>query len=75
MYTWVMKHTVEYNLPEDQYLLDLALDASNLRDCLDDLRDFFRQQYKYREVQSTTWSEVHLKFWEIVNESEVKVLG
>ena len=62
------KHVIIYNLPDDQYDLDLSLKANDMHSIIYDFHVELRGRVKHGDDVSTDWNEVHDIFWKILKD-------
>jgi hypothetical protein len=66
-----MKITIEYDLPEEDYLYDIHKNASEYYSTLVDLQGKIRELYKYSERESIPIEELHTSFYEVLNNNNI----
>ena len=74
-----MKAILEFNLPEEQVLFDLAIRGAAYRDALETMRDQLRDTLKYNamnldEQQIELIEKVQKEFYNILGETEINDL-
>jgi hypothetical protein len=73
-----MKATIEFNLPEEKYDFDLAMDASKWRNLVSDMDNYLRSEWKYSD-EKYTWEQLEVlqgirqKFLELLSEEGLKL--
>jgi hypothetical protein len=66
-----MKAVMEFNLPEDEYEYECAINAKAYRDTLYQLYQRLRNEMKYKEIEN---SEHYMElFWEVLNNNNVVI--
>lgn len=63
--------TLSFNLPDEQYEFDCAVNARKYRQLLIELWNEFRAHYKYSEKQETTWKEARQLLINTFDENQV----
>ena len=66
-----MKITMEYDLPDDDYLYETAVKAGDYYGALCDLQSIIRELYKYSERESIPIEELHTTYYEILNDHNI----
>lgn len=66
-----MKVSMEFNLPEDEYDYECAINGKAYRDTLHQLYERLRNEMKYKEIEN---SEHYMEmFWEVLNNNNVVI--
>jgi hypothetical protein len=71
-----MKAILEFNLPDDQDIFDLHVTAYDMRNSLNDVRNYLRAKSKYEtedEVKWEAYNEVYQQFFIILNDNNIKL--
>jgi len=72
-----MKNVLEFNLPEDEYDYNLTVNGPKFHHVLDDFHGWLRGQIKYNVTltpeQSKIYETVYDKFYQFMDENEVKL--
>ena len=71
-----MKATLEFNLPEDKYEWENAVNADRMMRALWDINDELRKLWKYEELNEDEWNmvdRIREKFNEIINENQIQL--
>ena len=71
-----MKATLEFNLPEDKYEWENAVNADRMMRALWDINDELRKLWKYGELtdhQFEIVEQIREKFNEIINENQIQL--
>ena len=71
-----MKATLEFNLPEDKYEWENAVNADRMMRALWDINDELRKLWKYEELNEDEWNmvdRIREKFNEIIIENQIQL--
>ncbi|NDB83278.1 MAG: hypothetical protein EB127_11200 [Alphaproteobacteria bacterium] len=71
-----MKATLEFNLPEDKYEWENAVNANQMMRALWDINDELRKLWKYGELNDQQFEmveQIREKFNEIINENQIQL--
>ena len=71
-----MKAILEFNLPDDQYEFDLAVDAREMYHALNDVRNYLRAKVKYEEMPADKWGlcdEIYQEFYRLLEQNNIKL--
>ncbi len=64
-----MKATLTFTLPDEQAEFELALKGGKYAAAIEDVRNAFREKFKYSEKQHTTWGDARDLLLETLNEA------
>lgn len=70
----IMKITVEYRLPHDDYEYYNAIHGKQYHEALENMYQFLRNKVKYEqltEAESKVYNEVYDRFHEILGEQDI----
>lgn len=71
-----MQAQLIFNLPEDQYEFDLAVDARDMYHALNDVRNYLRAKVKYEEMPADKWElcdEIYQEFYRLLEQNNIKL--
>lgn len=71
-----MQAVLKFDLPDDQYDFDAAINAVQIKLSIQDLDNFLRHKLKYEEISDDkfmAFTEAREKLWEIIREREINI--
>jgi hypothetical protein len=69
-----MKAILKFNLPEENHEFSNAINGSNMKSILWEMKEYFRERLKYEEldeVQGKTIQECSEHFWNLINSENI----
>lgn len=66
-----MKHVIEFNLPDDQEILEVHLQARRVKEALGEFLEYLRGVRKYSEIKPTS-DEIETTLYDTLKAYEVR---